>query len=472
MKCAIYRRVSTDMQAEKGFSLEAQKMRLEAYAQSQGWDIVGDYMDDGYSAKDMNRPELQRLLTDMKEKRFDVILVYKLDRLCRSVRDLNDMIEDFEKYHVKFKSSSEALDTTTATGRMMINMIGTLAQWEREQTAERVTENMYKRAELGLFNGGVIPFGYIKTNDSIIVNEDESVIIKEMFELALSNGFLAVSLKLNEKGYKTRSGHKWHKEAVKRILTNPIYCGYKRYGVKGNDSKEVVISKFNAKGFKPIISKEMFDECQKIFENRKTNAPKPRYGEYNYFSGIFVCPNCGQRLSAVTYMIKGKKYKYYKCAKKAQGFCNGYNVSLETLETAFLKTLNLTLDNIEINISDKIDINSIKKELDNLTKKKERVKNLYLDNVIDRDEMKERIDIINEKEKELYTLLSEEEETISVEVVKETLENLIYNWNIISDETKMYAIRSIFDSIEFKEISKANGRWKKAAIEITGYKLR
>lgn len=84
--------------------------------------------------------------------------------------------------------------------------------------------------------------------------------------------------------------------------------------------------------------------------------------------------------------------------------------------------------------------------------------------------MKEKIDIINEKEKELYTLLSQEEETISVEVVKETLENLIYNWKIISDETKMYAIRSIFDSIEFKEISKANGRWKKAVIEITEYK--
>ncbi|MDA1777490.1 recombinase family protein [Bacillus cereus group sp. BY9-3LC] len=470
MKCVIYRRVSTDEQAEKGFSLENQKLRLESFATSQGWEVVGDYVDDGYSGKNMERPALKRMFNDVDK--FDVILVYKLDRFTRSVRDLNDMMETIKEHDIAFKSATEFIDTTTATGRMILNMMGSTAQWERETISERVTDTMYKRAESGLWNGGRVPFGYKQVYRDLIIDEEESRIVKEMFDLSLSYGFLGVSLKLNERGYKTKTGCKWNRTGVRHILMNPIYCGYVRYGSQNNDTKDMVMTKIKQDGFEEIVSKEKFDECQRIFESRRKNAPKPRHGEFNYFSGIFVCPNCGRKLYGVTYQQKDKVYKYYKCAKHSQKFCEGFHISLEVLDAAFLKELNLILDDVKINSLKKIDPVSIKKEIDGISKKKERIKNLYIDEVINRDEMKEKIEELNVKEKDLYNTLSEEEQQISESVIRETFENLSHNWKQIPDEIKMYMIRSVFESIEFKVIKKARGRWHKAVIEITDYKMR
>src|SRR5690606_13381288 len=160
MRCAIYRRVSTDLQAEEGFSLEAQKNRLLAYAESQGWTVIEDYCDEGYSAKSLDRPEMQRLISDIKKKKFDVVLVYRLDRLVRSVLELHELLQLMERYDVRFKSATEIFDTTSATGRLFITLIATLAQWERETIAERVHLGMAKKAEQGERNGAPAPYGY------------------------------------------------------------------------------------------------------------------------------------------------------------------------------------------------------------------------------------------------------------------------------------------------------------------------
>ena len=132
MRVALYIRVSTEDQAREGYSIQAQKNKLEAYCVSQGWDVVGFYIDDGYSAKDLDRPEMKRMLKHIEQGLIDCVLVYRLDRLTRSVLDLYKLLEIFEQHNCKFKSATEVYDTTTAMGRMFITIVAAMAQWERE----------------------------------------------------------------------------------------------------------------------------------------------------------------------------------------------------------------------------------------------------------------------------------------------------------------------------------------------------
>ena len=188
MKTGIYIRVSTDEQAKEGYSIPAQRNRLEAFCVSQGWDIIGFYVDEGISAKDTNRPELQRMLKHIENGIIECVLVYRLDRLTRSVRDLYELLDVFEKHDCKFKSATEVYDTTTPMGRLFITIVAALAQWERENLGERVRMGMQEKAEEGKWVVNTPPYGYDidKENDALVINENEAVIIRKIFNMYLS----------------------------------------------------------------------------------------------------------------------------------------------------------------------------------------------------------------------------------------------------------------------------------------------
>lgn len=181
MRTAVYIRVSTDDQAREGFSIAAQREKLLAYIYSQGWEVADIYADEGVSAKDTNRPALTRMLADISRGCIDVVLVYRLDRLTRSVLDLYQLLQEFERYGVHFKSCTEVYDTTTAMGRLFITLVAALAQWERENLAERVKMGMGQMVRERKRPGGPPPFGYVLREGQLQLHPEEAKLVRTMF---------------------------------------------------------------------------------------------------------------------------------------------------------------------------------------------------------------------------------------------------------------------------------------------------
>jgi site-specific DNA recombinase len=319
----IYTRVSTEEQATSGFSLGAQKERLEAFCVSQGWEIAGRYIDEGVSAKDLNRPEFQRMMDEVDKG--DVILVYKLDRLTRSVRDLDDLLREFDERGVLFRSVTEQFDTTTATGRLFIRMVAEMAQWERETIAERSAFGKQKKAASGEWGGGTVPLGYMgvpsertKAGRSLlklVPDPERAHFIPMIFEKYLSGqGVRAVALWLNtELGARTPQGCRFHAITVRRILTNPIYCGDVESGRRRPGRPKVRVPGTH----EPLIDRTMFERVQEMLEIHKTYAPRQATGRFP-LSGVARCGVCGGRVDSGV-RSENKENRLYKCHNYALG---------------------------------------------------------------------------------------------------------------------------------------------------------
>lgn len=182
MRTAVYIRVSTEDQAREGFSIPAQREKLLSYVHSQDWTLSKLYVDEGVSAKDTNRPALAELLQDVRSGKIDVVLVYRLDRLTRSVLDLYQLLQEFERYRVHFKSCTEVYDTTTAMGRLFITLVAALAQWERENLAERVKLGMEQMVKERKRPGGPPPYGYVLVDGALQLHPGEAGTVRTMFE--------------------------------------------------------------------------------------------------------------------------------------------------------------------------------------------------------------------------------------------------------------------------------------------------
>ena len=189
-KCAIYSRVSTSMQAEVEYnSCEAQKDRILSYIKSQeDLEFTKEYSDPGYSGGSLDRPSFQELLRDIRDKKIDVVLTYKIDRLTRSSKDFYALIEFFEKYNVSYVSVTERFDTSSPSGRLLRNIMLTFAQFEREMASERVKDKLEQKAKKGLWNGSVPPLGYKKVEKKLVVDKKNARLVKELFEKFVETG--------------------------------------------------------------------------------------------------------------------------------------------------------------------------------------------------------------------------------------------------------------------------------------------
>jgi site-specific DNA recombinase len=343
MLARVYVRVSTDEQAREGFSLAAQEERCRQFAQSQGWTVDEVYRDDGYSAKDLNRPAIQRMIRDVKTKKFDVLIVYRLDRLVRSVIDLHYLLNIFDKFGVKFKSVTEVFDTTTAMGRFFITLVGAMSQWERENLSERVRMGM----ERGFLEGnryGNIPFGYREENGKLVIDPNEAAIVRWIFEQYEHHGMHYIAHKLNDQGIKTRQGFKWGDQQVRYVLTNPVYIGHLR--LRGQAQKELVLESQH----EPIISEELFYDTQKrIKERREAQSAKAITSDYP-FSGVLVCGRCGSPMVGAKQKMRSKSgglLYYYRCnGRLARGTCDLPDMSERKVEKALFEKLHYIIQEV------------------------------------------------------------------------------------------------------------------------------
>ena len=347
MRARLYARVSTEEQALTGFSLSAQRERLDAFCLSQGWAVAGHYVDEGASAKDLNRPQFQRLLADAQPG--EVVLVYKLDRLTRSVRDLDDLLRDFERRDIHFRSATEQFDTTTATGRLFIRMVAEMAQWERETIAERSAFGKLKKAQSGEWAGGTVPFGYIAVPSDrvkagrrllmLMPDPARHHLIPLIFERYLQGyGVRAIAGWLNgELGLRTLQGKRFHQLTVSRLLQNPIYCGDIEHG-RGPGGLKIRTPGTH----EPLVSRQIFDQVQAQYVERRADAPRQATGAYP-LSGVARCGICGGRIDGHRRSDR-RGARVYRCHNYMTGAGCGQgralaSVSAEPVEVALLRLI-------------------------------------------------------------------------------------------------------------------------------------
>lgn len=443
MRCAIYRRVSTDMQVEEGVSLDTQLERLESFALSQNWTVVKDYCDEGYSAKNTNRPHFQQMMNDLKNGMFDVILVYRLDRFTRSVSDLSNLLQVLDKYNVKFKSSTETFDTTSATGRMFITLVATLAQWERETISERVYDNMKSRAEKGVHQGKS-PYGYDKDEKgNLIVNEEEAEIVKYVFQSYLSRGMTSIVKDLNRKGIRTKLGNPQNYESVKYILHNHIYIGKIKW--------DEVISDIAQENFEPLIPLELWNNVQKTIATRKHKPVRTQ--RYFAFSGVVKCGRCGSYLMGREDNRGSYSTRSYTCKHRRHlGLCDLPLIPEYVIEEAFLKMIKAEyMKQIQVKKDTSqpaLSRETLQKQLNSIAAKKDRLKILFVDiGDMTKDEYKTKLQELSKEELELYQQINAIEEDSTLGEITDTLQRLLNEWEYLEDEHKKAVINSLFEGI-------------------------
>lgn len=321
VRCAVYTRKSREEGLEQDFnSLHAQRAAAENYIASQeneGWKCSPKIYDDGgFSGGNIERPALENLFKDIRKREIDVIVVYKIDRLTRSLLDFSKIVDFLNQYDVAFVSVTEHFNSATSTGRLMLNMLLSFAQYERELTSERIRDKFAASSARGIWMGGPVPLGYDVKDRKLLINEAEAKTVKHIFHYFLEVHSLSdVARDLNQKGLKTKSwtsqsdrfypGKKFCKSSIRRILDNPIYAGKIKHKDKVYEGQH-----------EAIISHKVWKETQEYFHNDTKQIIKPstRLSEPPLLLGKFECAVCAKAMTSTYTQKKNKRYRYYVCS--------------------------------------------------------------------------------------------------------------------------------------------------------------
>lgn len=360
-RIGIYLRVSTEEQARiQDGSLVSQRQRLIEYVDGQNrrdanWGVIVDFYCDDKSAKDMNRPEFQRLLTDVKIGRINLILSTELSRLSRSLKDFCEVWDLFKKNDTGFITLREQFDTTTAAGEMMVFNLMNFAQYERKQTAERISANWASRAKRGLWNGGSIPLGFNRNPKSpgeLLPNDEEAKTVNEIFKTFLNVGSVRETCRemsrrgvfskryTNKHGIEKGGGH-FTVPSLFRILTNRAYIGLREIN-KSKSEAEVVPASWSA-----IVDEKLFEKVQKKLASNKNKYKPDEWKKYPYpLTERLVCGECGKKLGGKSAHGKNRKHHYYAHPRQLHSDgvsqhkrCRVETVRAERMEDILLKSV-------------------------------------------------------------------------------------------------------------------------------------
>lgn len=466
IKVAIYIRVSTDMQVEDGFSIEGQRTRLNSYADSQDWEVYDTYIDDGYSAKDLKRPAMIRMMEDMEDKKFEVILVYKLDRLTRSVGDLHGLLNTFDKYGVKFKSATEIFETTTAMGRFFITLVGAMAEWERGTISERVRFGVEQMVVEGRRPGGVKPYGYDKEENLI---EEEAKLIREARDLYMSGlGYKSVAMRLNRAG-KLRRGQEWTDATVSYTLENPYYKGVIRIGSKTpegnyvNSNRDDRVKCIYGKGSHPTIFTETEYEETKAFMKRKSHGGFSKVIDY-WFSGVLRCGRCGApmfgKMSTKRSTTTGTvRTPLYICSnrhhKKTCDMPSFRQAHVEYLMMEYIDKVQADMEKLKLESLGMLaeeskktsEIDSAKRELSKISERREKWQYMFVEGLIDKNGIRQKMAEEDASEQLVRERIANNQKSLSGIPKVVELAGLSEAWQYSDDIERKDYIYTIFHKI-------------------------
>ena len=469
---AIYVRVSTEEQAQEGFSIRAQTEKLKTYALLKEWDIYDIYVDEGISGKNIiDRPEINRLIKDIKDGKVNNVLVFKVDRLTRSIKNLMELVETFDEYNCAFNSLTESIDTETPSGRMFLKIIGIFAEFERENLISRVTLGLERKAKEGYSLANYISsYGYeLKKGEKIqTVIPHEAKIVREVFEMYVKENMsmLSIAKELTRRNIKTKKNNsRWNKTTITGMLENPNYIGKIRYST-GDENRY-----FEADGkHEAIIDKEIFQLAQeKISRNNrtfKTKTPK----EDKYFCGVLYCGKCGKRFSGhqnrSTRKDGSRNYTpAYKCGGTTYDGCIMPTIVHHKVESIFNEhvaknSTTLKAENAEIKNRETPDkkqlileyITECEKKLKASEERKKQVMAQYMENAISFEEYKELLEIsngqyialVNEIEKSTAEIPIEKESQITREDI---ITDLIENWDRLNNKERFIFLQRFVKKI-------------------------
>ena len=480
-KVAIYCRVSTQEQAEEGFSIGEQERLIREYCSQKDYVVYDVFSDAGISGKDIkHRPQMKRLLEEAKQKKFDIVMSWKINRLSRKLKDALQIVELLEKCNIAYRSYSEPFESGTPAGKMQFQMMALVGEFERNTLAQNVKMGMCAKARAGEWCGGRAPLGYdwakmVNENgeqekkSKLVINKKEAKLVERIFtEFSLGKGYKAIVNQLNKEGYKTKLGNEFSVAQIKPILMNPVYIGKVRYNVRrdwnekrrGNINPNPII----ADGIHDaIIEQELWDKVQRILKNKSGKPSRVYDGEYP-LTGILRCPKCGSGMVISRVVCKRKDgsknvLTYYCCGNwknKGTAVCHSNMILVEKVHSYVFPKIEELMDNeiflkeILERMNGKVEHkkvvyqNEVKEIQENLKKLQERRNKIfesYEDGILNKEEFLERKNHLSEQieqlkkqrgEKEQY-LEEERKREVPVEVIKDILKNfgkLLENANL------------------------------------------
>jgi site-specific DNA recombinase len=459
VETAIYVRVSTEEQAQEGFSIRAQQQKLKEYANIMEWSIYDVYLDEGISGKNITqRPDMTRMIADIKDGHVKNVLVFKIDRLTRSTADLVYLIDLFKEYDCAFNSLMESIDTSTASGRMFIKIIGIFAEFERENIAERTRVGFERKAREGYTNASIFTsYGYNRANGQKIqtINEKEAENVRMIFDMYVNQGMSlsGIARSLNLREIPTKNNSFWNAAVVRNVLCNCNHMGNVRYALREPKRN------FEAEGLhEAIISEELYNEAQVLLKKNSICTPTKRPKEKNYFAGFVYCAKCNAKFAPHNSVRKTKNGQVrsnhlFICRRRAMSGCDAKSVTAHKIERTLVEYFSCiedfsVLDAVEIEqkrqqarIDTEAQITALNERLKKLDGKEREIMSFYVDGEIEFSNyrsMKKQLDgdreFIRAEIVKLKTTLDEKEEpSISK---SDIVTNFRENWEHLSDLEK------------------------------------
>mgnify|MGYP005810270999 FL=1 len=489
MRCGVYVRVSTEDQRDNGYSIDSQLRMIKEYCEKNNYDIVDIYNDAGHSGKDLMRPEMQRLLKDIKSHKIEIIVAIKVDRLTRNNYDGFWLLNYCEENDVKIELILEPYDVTTANGEMIFGMNLVFGQRERKEIGARTKRAMEEMA-LKHIHPSKAPYGYIRNKETghLEIEPIEAQVVKEIFELCKQgNSTRNISITLKNKKAYLKTG-KWTSDRVYKILTNSIYIGIFEYGKYCRKPQDILRVENYCE---QIIDVDTWKLTRRVLEKNKHS----NYGEHiHLFTGIVRCPTCGKILSSTnSFKYSGtpkEKVYYHLTCKNPNCKSKGIHYSSDKIEQKLVRILNeLTrymydMDNeiIVCNSTKTKDIKDIEKAIEKLKMQEKKLVDLYLSSTLNIETInyknniiKKEIENLNKKKQQIDPNNDFKEYTIELlkkidciieknEVIFRNKIGFSFIFDSLNRKSKKELIKRLIDTIEIK-------RDKNYNIEITNVKF-